>query len=229
MQIATDQTLTARGARLGKILTLGSLGLLLAGLLLAWRVPNLPLYWLAGVMVVGMVAATLGLGYMNRWVREPRPEKVLEQALKGFDDQYQLYNYVLPAPHVLLGPAGLYVLTALGQDGDIRYDGKFHRKPSVGRMLRFLADEGLGKPFAEGDAQVAALRAFLEKCGAADGVEIQNVLVFFNPRAQLTVTDPPRPVVAPKELKRTLRKKAEVKLAPDRYQRLADLFAKRLG
>ena len=57
---------------------------------------------------------------MNRWIaaagrHSPGP------GLKGFDDRYRLTTGC--PPHVLLGPTGLYVLTALGQDGAITYDG----------------------------------------------------------------------------------------------------------
>ena len=162
---------------------------------------------------------------MNRWVRQPRADQVLEQALKGFDDQYRLYNYMLPAPHVLLSPAGLFVLTALGQDGTIRYEGgKFRRNFSAGRVLRFMGEEGLGKPLAEGDAEVQALRKLLEQHGAGEGVEIQNVLVFYNPRAQVSVTDPPRAIVTPKGLKRAIRRQPETKLPPGEYRQFQELF-----
>jgi hypothetical protein len=162
---------------------------------------------------------------MNRWVREPRSDQALAQGLKGFDDRYRLYNYVLPAPHVLLSPTGLYVLTALGQDGVIRYEGdRFRRDFSPGRLLRFMVDEGLGKPFAEADSQVQALQRFLAEHDGDGEVEIQNVVVFYNPRADLIVTDPVRAVTNPKGLKRAIRKQQSDKLSSDQYRRLQALF-----
>jgi hypothetical protein len=162
---------------------------------------------------------------MNRWVREPRADQALAQGLKGFDDRYRLYNYTLPAPHVLLSPAGLYVLTAMGQDGTVRYEeDKFHRNFSVGRIFRFMADEGMGRPFAEGDAQVRALRQYLEGHAAAEGVDIQNIVVFYNPRVQLIVTEPSRPVIEPKGLKKVVRKQREDRLSGSQYRKLQELF-----
>jgi hypothetical protein len=162
---------------------------------------------------------------MNRWVREPRADQALAQGLKGFDDRYRLYNYLLPAPHVLLSPMGLYVLTAMGQDGVIRYQGdKFRRDFSLGRVLRFMAEEGLGKPFAEADAQVQALQELLDEQGMGEEVEVRNVVVFYNPRAELVISDPPRPVANPKGLKKAIRKQSNQKLPSSLYHQLQNLF-----
>jgi hypothetical protein len=162
---------------------------------------------------------------MNRWLKQPRADVALAQGLKGFDDKHRLYNYWLPAPHVLLRPTGLYVLTAMGQDGVIRFDGqKFQRKFSPARLVRFMAEEGMGRPFAEADGQVEGLRLFIEKNGVDDDVEIQNVVVFYSPRAELSVTEAPRPIVTTKGLKKALARQPVKKLPADLYQKLQDLF-----
>jgi hypothetical protein len=226
MQSITDDRRVVRGARVGKIATLVGLGFLLGGLVISLALQESPLLWLSfACLIAGLVISSVGTMNMNRWVREPRADQALAQGLKGYDDRYRLYNYLLPAPHVLLSPIGLYVLTALGQDGTVRYEGgKFRRDFSLGRVLRFMADEGLGRPFAVGDSEIKALQQFLEEHEVGEGVEIQNVLVFYNPRAQLSVSDLPRPVVDPKGLKRALRKQAGDKLAGNQYRQLKDLF-----
>ena len=116
----------------------------------------------------------------------------------------------------------------MGQDGVIRYDGtKFRRDFSPARLLRFMADESLGKPFADADSQVHAVQKLLDEQGAGEGIEIQNVVIFYNPRAQLTISDPPRPVVTQKALKKALRKQrgdGGTKLSGVQYRELRDLF-----
>lgn len=225
MRSLTNQRKVVRGARLGKILVFGSLAFLVAGLVLALRVSTLIYLWISlGCLAVALVGTTTGFAFMNRWVREPRADQALTLGLKGFDERYRLYNYILPAPHVLLSPAGLFVLTPMGQDGAIRYEGgRFHRRLSVGRLLRFLSDEGLGRPFVEGDRQVLSLRQFLGQNEIED-VEVQNLVVFYNPRVQLEVNDPPRPVLLPGGLKRAIRSYPQGKLAPARYRQLEELF-----
>lgn len=226
MQNIVDDGRITKGARLGKIATFGGLGLLVVGLIVSLVFQKSPLLLLSFVfLILGLVVSSIGTLNMGRWVREPRADQALAQALRGYDDRYRLYSYILPAPQVLLSPVGVYVLTALGQDGTIRYEGgKFHRDFTIGRLLRFLAEEGLGKPNAEGDSQVKALQEFLDEHDAGEGVEIQNILVFYNPRVELSVLDPPCPVVTPKGLKRAIRRERGQKIPTGQYRKLQELF-----
>lgn len=226
MQNLVNTEKIARGARLGKIGTFAGLGFLVAGLVISLALKESPLLWLSFVcLLAGILVSSIGTANLNRWVRQPRADQALAQGLKGFDDRYRLYNYLLPAPHVLLSPVGLYVLTALGTEGVIRYDGtRFRRDFSLGRLFRFMTDEQLGRPFAEADAQVQALQKFLDTHDLGQEVQIQNILVFFHPGAQLIVSDPPRPIVDPKGLKKAIRRQPGDKLSASVYQRLQELF-----
>jgi len=231
MQNIVNEDKIKRGAHIGKIATFVGLAFLAGGLVVSLVLQDSPLLWLSFVcLLAGLLVSTIGTTNMNRWVREPRADQALAAGLKGFDNRYQLYSYYLPAPHVLLSPVGLFVLTAMGQDGVIRYDGqKFHRDFSLGRLVRFMAEEGLGKPFAEADSQVQALRAYLERHGLADKVEIENIVVFYSPRAQLSLSATPRPVVTPKELKKEIRRERDKKLSGKLYGQLEDLFDQEMG
>lgn len=226
MKNITNVQRITRGTRVAKIFTFAGLGFLVAGFIISLLIKTLPLVYISfACLLVGLLTSAVGTMNLNRWVREPRADQALAQGLKGFDDRYRLYNYVLPAPHVLLSPMGLHVLTAMGQDGVIRFEqDRFRRDFSVWRVLRFLADEGLGKPFAEADAQVQAMQEYLAAHDAADGVEIQNVVVFYNPKAELVVTDPPRAVVAAKGIKKALRRQGAKELTGEPYRRLQELF-----
>jgi hypothetical protein len=230
MQHMVNERPIARGQRVGKIATLAGLGFLVAGLIVSLLLQASALLWLSFLfLLLGLVISSVGTMNMNRWVREPRADQALGQGLKGFDDRYVLYSYYLPAPHVLLSPAGLYVLTAMGQDGVIRYDGdKFRRDFSAGRLLRFMAEEGLGKPLAEAESQVQALQKTLDAQGAGEGVEIQNLLVFYNPRAELVLSDTSLPVVNTKGLKKAIRKQQRTDqtepLSNAQYRELREFF-----
>ena len=231
MRNIVNTTRINRGVRIGKIATLAGLGFLLLGLIASLTMQAI---WVSFVcLLLGILVSSIGTMHMNRWVRQPRADQALSQGLKGFDDRYRLYSYFLPAPHVLLSPVGLFVLTPMGQDGAIRYDGqKFRRGFSAVRLLRFMADEGMGRPFAEADAQVSAVQKFLDKYQIGEDVEVQNIVIFYNPRAQLDVTDPPRPVIVPKGLKKALRKQRgeeEAKLSGVQYRGLRDLFDEVVG
>ena len=226
MQNIVNEVRVVRGARLGKVATFSGLGFLVLGLIISLVLQQSAIFWLSVLcLLLGLVVSTIGTSNMNRWVREPRADQALAQGLKGFDERFRLYSYYLPAPHVLLAPTGLWVLTAMGQDGVVRFEeGKFHRKFSLGRAIRFMADEGMGRPFAEADSQVQALRALMDKSGVGEGIEIQNILVFYHPRAELIVSEPPRPITNPKGLKRALRRQPGEKLSGEQYRSLQELF-----
>jgi hypothetical protein len=226
MQNVLNEARIERGARVGKIATFAGLGFLGAGLVISLVLQASSLIWISFVcLLLGLLVSTIGTMNMNRWVREPRADQALIQGLKGFDDRYRLYNYYLPAPHVLLSPLGLIVITAMGQDGVIRFEGgKFHRNFSVLRLLRFMAEEGMGKPFAEADDQVAAVQKLLDEEGLGDQVEIRSVVLFHNPRAELQITDPPRPVTNTKGLKKAIRKVQDQNLPEDLYLQIGTLF-----
>ena len=226
MQNVLNEARIERGARVGKIATFAGLGFLGAGLVISLVLQASSLIWISFVcLLLGLLVSTIGTMNMNRWVREPRADQALIQGLKGFDDRYRLYNYYLPAPHVLLSPLGLIVITAMGQDGVIRFEGgKFHRNFSVLRLLRFMAEEGMGKPFAEADGQVAAVQKLLDEEGLGDQVEIRSVVLFHNPRAELQISAPPRPVTNTKGLKKAIRKVQDQKLPEDLYLQIGTLF-----
>lgn len=230
MKILTNDRLVASRARLGKLAAGLGFAVLIAGLVISLALPQAPFFWVSlGCLLFGIVASSVGASNMNRWVREPRADQVIDRALKGFDDRFRVYHYTLPAPHVVLAPGGLYVLTAMIQDGVVRYEGgKWRRDFSLGRLIRFMADEGLGRPFDTADSEAQALRSLMEKNDLADGVEIESVLVFVHPRVQLVVKDPPRPVVVPKEVKSVIRG-TEKKMSAERYRRLMELFDAQTG
>lgn len=231
MKSIVEQKKIERGARIAKIGTFGGLGILVVGMILSLTFQALSMIWISfGCLIVGLIVSSIGTAHMNRWMREPRADQALAQGLKGFDDRYRLYNYVLPAHHVLLSPVGLFVLAAMGQDGTIRYDGtRFRRGWTLGRILRFMADEGLGRPLEELDRQVAALQRFLEEHEVGQEVDIGGAIIFYNPRAELTVTDPPLPIVEPKGLKKAIRKQSDEGLSNRQYKELQRILDQAAG
>ncbi len=231
MKNIVDKKKVKRGERIAKIATFAGLGILLAGMILSLLVQTLSAIWLAfGCLIIGLVVSSIGTLNMNRWVRQPRADQALAQGLKGFDDRYRLYNYVLPAPHVLLSPVGLFVVMALGQDGSIRYDGsRFRRAWTPARLLRLMADEGLGRPLEDLDRQIAAVQQLLEARESGPEVNMQGIIVFYNPRVQLAVTDPPLPIIDPKGLKKAIRRQGDEKLSNREYTELQSILDQAAG
>ena len=81
-----------------------------------------------------------GIYFANRWVRKPRPEDSLAEALRTLGDGYNLYNYTcLPGKHVLLMPNGVMVFETINLAGDFSYlNGRWKEKMNPGSYAALL-------------------------------------------------------------------------------------------
>jgi hypothetical protein len=215
----TNEKLIKRNSRIGQVATICGLLVLVGGMVVSFRYPNLAGFaWVA--LLVGFALSQLGLYFGNRWGRRPRPDERLNQGLKGLNDQFRIYHYMTPAAHLLIGPAGIWVLMPYYQGGKIVYErGRWKQKGGgLGqRYLRAFAQEGLGRPDLEAPAEVEAITRFLKKSLPDKELpEVRAVLVFTNEGAALEVEGAPIPTLPIKKLKETIRKSAKEKpLSPE--------------
>jgi hypothetical protein len=224
MKVITNEKLVKRQAAIGKWASLIGMGALLGGLVVSYRWPN-QLTVSFGCLIVGFMLASVGTYNMNRWVKEPRADQALTNALKGFDNKHFLYHYTLPAAHVLLAPSGLFVFTVKGHHGEIRCEGeKWHHKFNWGRLLLFFGQEGLGNPTREVGGEIGRLRRFLDGRLPEADVLIEGLIVFTNPRARLELIDPAVPVVSSNKLKAFLRQRKKKRISAEQCKELAEIF-----
>ena len=118
MRVINNSRAISRRARISQIANLAGIIVLGAGLAISLLKPQYSLYTL-GLLIIGVIASQYGIATAYRYVRKPRPDEELSGSLKGLDDRYRLYNYVLPANHVLLAPRALYVLVTKGIGGRV--------------------------------------------------------------------------------------------------------------
>jgi hypothetical protein len=227
MQVSTNEKLIARRRRIGTYASFGGLGVLVVGMISSFRVQYI---WYSLIcLVAGFLLAQYGNYNLRRWGRTPRPDQVIEAALKGFDNRYQFYSWTLPAPLVLLSPQGVYSLVTRDQTGEISVNGsQWHSKFNLGRVLLAFAQEGLGNPTTEALEGAGRLEKWINAEAPAVTATIQPAVVFINERAQLQVNDPTVPVMDAASLKKWLRgagKGATLKSAD--YKALEALFRAR--
>lgn len=127
-------------------------------------------------LLIAMAAASIivGLRVGNLLSRRAMPHTVLETALKGLSAESRLYNYWLPANHVLISPHGVFTLTPYNSEKPIAFTSSISTK-DVARLLERTRS----------DAQRA--QAWLDNHLPGSGVKVQPVLVLTNPRASFTV------------------------------------------
>jgi hypothetical protein len=211
MKIITDHKFIKRNKRIGQITTFISMALLGVGLYLTFT--QVYITWSFAALLGGFLLSQIGIYYGSRWGRSPRPDEVLNQALKGLDHKYTIYHYCTPVPHLLVGPAGIWNLAHYAQRGTITYDEQKNRWIQKGGnlYLKIFAQEGLGRP----DLEVAGFERSLEKYLKKKFDETQipqtgTVLVFSNEKAVVQVENALHPTVHVKKLKDFIRRQAKV-------------------
>jgi hypothetical protein len=171
----------------------------------------------AALLFLGFAVATTGIYFANRWVRRPRPEEILDQALKGLDDRHRLYHYLPHGPaHLLLGPTGVVVLETRSGEGYFEFsDGRWRQKITMGKALRFFVEEPLGDPIAEVRQRAEQVQgALAARVEGGEAVPVSPVVVFTHPRAIVKARGAALPVCQPKQLRSALPKGRQALPAP---------------
>jgi hypothetical protein len=212
MNIIRDESLIKRNARIGQIAMFAGLLVLAGGMFISFRYPTMVNVSLVSLLF-GFILSQVGIFYMNRWGRKPRPDEMIDQALKGLDKRYTMYHYSSPVSHLLVGPSGLWVLLPYHQRGNITYNKGRWRQTGGGlgyTYLKIFAQEGLGRPDAEVSSENRSLQDYLKKKLGEDALPpVQTALVFLNPQAKINIPDeetPPAEAVLLKDLKDVVRK-----------------------
>ena len=207
MQVRTDKELIVRKSIAAKLGSGIGLVLVFCGLLLFWVPWGYP--WSYLMVLLGFVIGSVGNRQMNRWVSEPRADQVLSRALRGFDDNHYLYNYILPAAHVLLAPYGLFVIKAKGVEGRIRcLKDRWQRDFSLLRLLRGFGPEPLGNPTREARREMERLTEYIAQHLPGEEIEVKGVIIFTHPQVRLEVGGATLPTMWLRGLKSYLRKAA---------------------
>jgi len=204
MKVIIDRARLARRARLSHAASLGGLLAILGSVALTMFRPDLATPG-AFLLVAGFAAATIGTAQANRWVKRPRPEEILDQALKGLDDHYRLYHYRQGAPpHLLLTPSDLVVIECRVGEGLYRFDnGRWSQKMTLGKAVRFFVEEPLGDPQREAQRTAQQLAEALRQRLPDDvSVPVRSVVVFTHPAAIVDAEGASIPVFQPKQLRR---------------------------
>lgn len=216
MKVITNSKLIKRNKKIGQITTLVALGILGIGLYISFAKPeNIALTF--GALLVGFILTQIGVYYGNRWGRSPRPDEVITNSLKGLEEKNSLYNYKAGASHLLVGPAGIWLLLPITVPGDIYYeeDRERFRQKGGNFYLKLFGQESLGKPEAEVRYATEDFKKFIRK-NYPDTVlpEPQAILVFTNKKATLHVEGSPIPAVTSEKLKDFIRKQPKDRWLP---------------
>ena len=181
MVIIRNEQRIKRLKTISHIVSFLGMGVLLMGLALFFVSddPRIYLYQFVALFI-GYVLSQIGIYLAHLYVRNPRPDEVLDDSLRGFTKgkNGRIYHYVLPVRHVLLLSTGIIIFNAKYQTGKISVEGDTWQQKGLG-LRRFFGQENLGNPSKETEKSIAALANFINT--HAPGVEevpIAALIVF---------------------------------------------------
>ncbi len=211
MRIITNEPLIKRNRIIGQVATVGSLAILALGLYLSFQTsqPQLINYSFLALLV-GFLLSQVGIYFGNRWGRHPRPDELLSAGLKGLEDKYSIYHYSVPVSHLLVGPAGIWVLLPYGQGGIVSYGNKRWRQRGGNWYLKLFAQESLGRPDLDATAGINEIKRYLTKLMPDFELPpIKALLVFTNDKVSLETEEAPIPAIKLEKMKDFLRQRAK--------------------
>lgn len=219
MKIVTNSKLIKRNAKIAKYATLAGFLLVGGAVVFSWviwkdQITVGQMTFLMVVAIVGFIATQIGMFYTNRWGRSPRPDEVITKNLKGLGREYTIYHYVTPASHLLVSPAGLWIILPYYMAGTITYEKKRWRVKGGGfaqSYLRAFGQESIGRPDLDTTNEIQSVTRHLTRL-LPEGTQLPEVraaLLFINPKAELKIDEAPLPAMTPKDLKEFLKARAK--------------------
>jgi len=214
MNIIINDRLIKRNRRLGLAATIAGLVVLGGGMYISFRQPEYFFYSLLA-LVVGFILSQVGIYFSNRWGRSPRPDEMLSQALKGLDRKFTLYHYTSPVSHLLVGPAGLWILLPRIQRGAISYSKGRWRQKGGNLYMKIFAQEGIGRPDLDVAAESRDMEKFILETFPDEEIPSPEVaLVFLHPQVEINISEdetPPAETLHASKLKDFIRKSSKNK------------------
>ncbi len=206
MRVETNERLAHRNRQIAQYLFFATFGVLILGLVfLNTQVSsvaegNALLITLAqtAILPIAFITTIASVRMTNLWVRQPRPEIIIREGLKGLSNKSVLYNYYhFPARHVLICPQGVFAIITKFQDGVYHVEGDRWqtRKNILSRVLGLFRFDGVGNPTAEAIRAADHIEKLLESI--APDVEVQPVIIFVDPKAEVIAVNSTVPVVYP--------------------------------
>lgn len=212
MRIVTNEKYIRRNKKIGQYTTIASLIILVIGFIVSLNTDPAMFTYSLVALVVGFILSQVGIYYGNRWGKSPRPDEKLAQGLKGLEDKYILYNFMTVVPHLLLGPAGIWILATYTQKGQITYNPEKKRWSQRGGnfFMKLFAQEGLGRPDQDTYSQYQDLEKFIAKEAAIPNLPTPQVaMVFLDEKAVVQAQDAPVAAMNLEKLKEFIRRQAK--------------------
>lgn len=214
MKIIKNEKLIKRNGTIGNWTSLGALGVLGLGMYISFTQQELAVYSLIALLF-GFILTQIGMYMGNKFGRSPRPDEKLDAGLKGLPNEFTIYHYMTPASHLLVGPAGVWVIKPYHQRGQVTFRKNRWRISGGGFLqsyMRLFGQESLGRPDIEIESEIHSLKKHLsKKMDESEIPEINALIVFTSDNVELDAETAPIITMKLKQLKEFMRQKAKEK------------------
>ena len=214
MKIIKNEKHIKRNGQIGNWLSLGALVVLGIGMYISVERTDLFVYALFALLA-GFTMTQIGMYLGNKYSRSPRPDEKLDAGLKGLQNEFAIYHYSTPASHLMVGPAGLWLLFPYHQRGQVTYKKNRWQMSGGGFLqgyMRIFGQDGVGRPDLEIENETRQLRKMLAKQMDESGIpEINAMLVFTSDDVEIEAAEAPIPALKLKQIKDFFRQRAKEK------------------
>lgn len=152
------------------------------------------------------------------------------EALKKLDSAYTLFNFVSPAGHLLVGPAGIWILIPRFVRGTLAYNPKrrrwFVQRSSLLSKLLGPLFGGIGRPDFDLANDAEALDHYLRRHWDNESTpHIEGVIVVMNDEGEADAKDAPIPTIHLGKLRAFIRQReGKTPMNATTIRQFADLF-----
>ena len=215
MKIITDEKVIKRNTRFGFWASMASPVIMVFSAMMILNQPDLMVPALI-VFLIGAAAFAIGMAF-RKYSRGTELE--LNQVLKKLNNKYSIYHFHTPVSHLLVGPAGIWMLHPKHVQGRVTYNERRKRWrlkqiDPLSRILFFLV-EGLGNPQREIMDEARALDRYLKKkWSLEEKPQVQAVMVMMNEKAEVQADNAHIPTVHISQLREFLRKQEQQNKMP---------------
>lgn len=209
MKISINEKLIKRNKTITQISLYSAIALIAIGLFMSFSNPDKAKVLLSYlVLLPAYVLMQINVFMSNKWGRNPRIDQIISNSLKGLDNRYSLYHYTTPISHLLVGPAGIWIIKPYHQHGIISYDEKkkkYIQKGGGNFLTKLFAMDTLSDIERETQRQVSTFNKYFEKIGLKEYPKPLIANVFFHPEAKIQAKNAPETTLNIDKLKDLIR------------------------
>jgi hypothetical protein len=229
MKVSNNDKLIERNIKLGRTVLFLALLTLAIGLIIAIIYSKIGITYL--LLIPAYLIVQLSIFMINHWSRSPRPDEAITSSLKGVNNQYYLYNYNTGVPHLLICPAGIWIIKPYYQDGQISYDKdkkRYIQTGGPGFIGKVFSQEGLPNIERSSIKLLEKYNGYMEEHHISTSVAPQFVDFFYSEEAVInSENESPELMIQADKFKDFIRLEArKVVLSDDEIQRITDQLPK---